>query len=402
MKHFTIHLIDAGRQTRQWSIWANTLTVGSDPRSKLVLPAPAQALVGAFRSDATIALPFGQLVVREDTMTKNGLWEVARARIAKARLLGWREPGEKGRNARAAVFAALAMMVFFLMGAIYLCGTGPKKPVEVAFDPAEFTIPLDQTKEVPPPPEEPEPELMPDVGADQPIADPNQGGSSESRTVAQPPTSPAGVMAGSVIARASNDMGDLIGNAIDPNEMNMIDVIIAGPGGLHGSNQSGRAGDGDNRLAGLGGVGLGSGGRNGFGTGRGSIAGRMHPGTNGTGTGVALRPIISAPKPTDVELGGEAGSRSAESILRVIRQHIGGFRYSYEKALKENPNIGGKISLKFTISPSGDITSIEIVSSSTGVVALDDDIKDKARRMKFDNIERGNVTVTYAFVLDRQ
>jgi len=43
-----------------------------------------------------------------------------------------------------------------------------------------------------------------------------------------------------------------------------------------------------------------------------------------------------------------------------------------------------------------------VVSSTTGVASLDDEIKDKARRMKFDSIEKGNVTVTYAFVLDRQ
>ncbi len=115
-----------------------------------------------------------------------------------------------------------------------------------------------------------------------------------------------------------------------------------------------------------------------------------------------MRPTIQPPRPTDVELGGEAGSRSPESILRVIRTHIGGFRYSFEKALKSQPDIGGKISLKFTIAPSGDITAIQAVSSTTGVVTLDEEIKDKARRMKFDSIEKGNVTVTYAFVLDRQ
>ncbi|MEK7395182.1 MAG: AgmX/PglI C-terminal domain-containing protein, partial [Fibrobacterota bacterium] len=111
---------------------------------------------------------------------------------------------------------------------------------------------------------------------------------------------------------------------------------------------------------------------------------------------------INPPKPSDVELGGEAGSRSPESILRVIRQHIGGFRYTYEKYLRNNPNLGGKISLKFTIAPSGDIIQISIVNTNTGDGGLDDEIKDKARRMKFDQIEKGNVTVTYAFVLDKQ
>lgn len=210
-------------------------------------------------------------------------------------------------------------------------------------------------------------------------------------------------MDNSVMGRISATFDGLQGEQVDPNQANMIDVILAGGGGTltRGDRGGHTGGDGD-RMAAVGGIGLGVGGRNGFGTGRGSIAGRMRPGANGTGTGVAMRATIPPPKPTDVELGGEAGSRSPESILRVIRTHIGGFRYSYEKALKDNPEIGGKISLKFTIAPSGDITAIEVVSSSTGIAALDNDIKDKARRMKFDSIEKGNVTVTYAFVLDHQ
>lgn len=94
------------------------------------------------------------------------------------------------------------------------------------------------------------------------------------------------------------------------------------------------------------------------------------------------------------------GSRSSESILHVIRAHIGGFRYTYEKYLKQNPNTGGKISLKFTISAAGDVTAISVTGSGTGNSELDDEIKRKARRMKFDPIEKGNVTVTYDFVLN--
>ena len=51
---------------------------------------------------------------------------------------------------------------------------------------------------------------------------------------------------------------------------------------------------------------------------------------------------------------------------------------------------------------SGDIVAIKVVDSNTGDGELDEEILDKARRMKFDQIEKGNVTVTYAFILDRQ
>lgn len=212
-------------------------------------------------------------------------------------------------------------------------------------------------------------------------------------------------MQNSVMDKIQTFSDGLLGEDVDPNEANMIDVILAGGGGsMKKGERGGRGagGDGD-RMAGVGGIGLGTGGRAGFGTGNGGTRqGKMALGAGGNGKGMATRAKIAPPKPSDVELGGEAGSRSPESILRVIRQHIGGFQYTYQKYLRDNPGLGGKISLKFTIAPSGDIIAISVVSSNTGNGELDDEIKDKARRMKFDQIEKGNVTVTYAFVLDKQ
>jgi hypothetical protein len=109
-----------------------------------------------------------------------------------------------------------------------------------------------------------------------------------------------------------------------------------------------------------------------------------------------IRPVlIPPPEPRDIMLINDSGFRSTESILRIIRQHIGGFRYSHEKALREHPRVHGDILLEFTIAPSGDIVALHVVRSTTKSPSLDDDIKEKARRMKFDVIERGNATVQY-------
>ena len=97
----------------------------------------------------------------------------------------------------------------------------------------------------------------------------------------------------------------------------------------------------------------------------------------------------------------EQGVRSPESILRVIRQHVGGFRYSYEKHVRNHPEVGDKISLKFKIAASGDIVSC-VVDKGTGSSDLDMEIVDKARRMRFEQIEKGFVSITYEFVLDRR
>jgi len=199
-------------------------------------------------------------------------------------------------------------------------------------------------------------------GSDKMMSMPSEGGSTEMRSVAWAPSSPAATMSNSVMDRISSGEDRMAG----------VGGVTLGGGG------------GSMTVRGQGGVGLGAGGRAGFG-----------------GKASSTRARIAPPRPSDIELGGEAGSRSPESILRVIRAHLGGFQYAYQKHLRADSTLGGKISLKFTIAPSGDIVAISVVASNTGSAALDQEILDKARRMKFDAIAKGNVTVTYQFVLDK-
>jgi len=102
---------------------------------------------------------------------------------------------------------------------------------------------------------------------------------------------------------------------------------------------------------------------------------------------------------SDIALAGDTAVRSRESILQVISRHLGGFRHTSAKFLKEEPNLRGKIPLQFVISPSGDIVRVTVIGSSTGNAVLDEEIKDKARRMKFDAVETGTITVSMAITL---
>jgi len=234
----------------------------------------------------------------------------------------------------------------------------------------------------------------------------------------------AGGREGSVFGEDETEA--LLGTSVDARDENVIDVILAGGGGsfkkARPSRQQERDEDGydaivaggsssrrqdsrssENVMTVTGGVGFGTGGRAGWGTGNGGARkGPMALGTGGTGRGIAIRGKIDPPKSSDIELSGDAGARSPESILRVIRAHVGGFRYSYEAHLRNNPNLGGRLTLKFTIAPSGDIVAISIAGSNTRETTLDDEIVVKARRMKFDQIEKGNVVVTYSMVLEPQ
>lgn len=96
-----------------------------------------------------------------------------------------------------------------------------------------------------------------------------------------------------------------------------------------------------------------------------------------------------------------AGNRSPQSILTVIRRNIGKFQAKYQEVLLEVPDLSGKISIKFTIGPSGKVIASKILSSQTECPALDRALLGIARDMEFEQIPSGNVTVTYSFVLDK-
>jgi len=107
---------------------------------------------------------------------------------------------------------------------------------------------------------------------------------------------------------------------------------------------------------------------------------------------------LKAPSASDIDLGQESGQRSTESILRVIRQHTPGLRHTFNKFLKLNPGFKGKVTLKFTIAPSGAIVDLAVVSSTTGVPDFDKDVRDKVKTWRFEPVKgRANDVVTVPF-----
>ena len=106
---------------------------------------------------------------------------------------------------------------------------------------------------------------------------------------------------------------------------------------------------------------------------------------------------IKAPKETDIEWGSGPASRSATDIMKVVRQRTPGLRHVYNKYLKKMPGFQGKVTLKFTIAPGGEIISIALASSTTGYGEFDNEIKNTVGRWKFSKVKSGNTTVTIPF-----
>ncbi|NLW33508.1 MAG: energy transducer TonB [Fibrobacter sp.] len=104
-------------------------------------------------------------------------------------------------------------------------------------------------------------------------------------------------------------------------------------------------------------------------------------------------------KPESIE--GSASSnakRDPATINSVVSSHRTSIRMSYEKYLKRNPNLAGKISVKFTISASGTVTRIIVFENTTQDTELEQEIVRKIRMWRFETIPEGDVTVTYPFI----
>ena len=106
---------------------------------------------------------------------------------------------------------------------------------------------------------------------------------------------------------------------------------------------------------------------------------------------------IKAPKENEIEWGSGPASRSATDIMKVVRQRTPGLRHVYNKYLKKMPGFQGKVTLKFTIAPGGEIISIALASSTTGYSEFDNEIKNTVGRWKFSKVKSGNTTVTIPF-----
>ena len=111
----------------------------------------------------------------------------------------------------------------------------------------------------------------------------------------------------------------------------------------------------------------------------------------------AMKGNMKTPSVRDIDMGSGGGSRSAADIMKVVRTRTPGLRHIYNKYLKKKPGLEGKVTLKFTIAPGGEVISIAVVSSTTGHGEFDNDIKNAVGRWTFSKVKSGNTTVTIPF-----
>jgi len=94
------------------------------------------------------------------------------------------------------------------------------------------------------------------------------------------------------------------------------------------------------------------------------------------------------------------GKLDKEIIRRVIRSHIQEVKFCYESELVRRPDLYGRVTVQFTITPQGSVASSAIESSTLHDSQVEKCIAQSVRRWTFPKPEDGGVVlVTYPFVL---
>jgi TonB family protein len=88
-------------------------------------------------------------------------------------------------------------------------------------------------------------------------------------------------------------------------------------------------------------------------------------------------------------------SRSQEDIQIVFDRHKGAIFNIYNRALRKDPSLEGKVVFRLTIAPSGQVTAISVVSSELGNTALEHKLLARIKMINFGAKPVDTVTLTY-------
>jgi TonB family protein len=122
---------------------------------------------------------------------------------------------------------------------------------------------------------------------------------------------------------------------------------------------------------------------------------RRGVGSGSKGTERTVKGSVRVKKPTET-FG--TGVLDQSSIASVINRRKGAVKSCYEKQLKRNPKLRGKVSIQFTILRSGRVGQVKAVEDTTGDPMVGRCIVQKMKRWRFPKPDGGEVTVAFPFV----
>jgi periplasmic protein TonB len=129
---------------------------------------------------------------------------------------------------------------------------------------------------------------------------------------------------------------------------------------------------------------------------------RMSRNTGGAGLGARATTKVESPVAAVGESAGGArrsgtsskASRSREEIELVFDRNKGAIFALYNRALREDPTLAGKLVLRLTIAPSGEVTFCEVVSSELGNEDMERKLVQRVKLFRFEARDVEAVTTT--------
>jgi len=313
-----------------------------------------------------------------------------------------------GESRRLRVLMAIMLLIAFLIGIIVPRVEIPKpERAEAEAVPEHLARMVIQQKVVPPPPPKPVEEVKPDETAAKKteeapkVAEPVEVEAAPKAVVTDLQKSAAKARASKAIQDAG--IADALAGLRD---MDVGSAAVAGAGNATGPAGSGglitsteaagtsrnlltsRAGSGSGAMASSG---YGGGGQVSSGFGGGVAGGKGSKGMlAGGGKLQAVESGIKGAETAARQVNKEGKSRrTAEDIRKVFDQYGARLNNAHQRALRDDPNLQGSLTLKLAIAPDGSVTSCTVVSSQLNNPELEAKIVAIVKGFNFgvDNVE---------------
>jgi outer membrane biosynthesis protein TonB len=164
--------------------------------------------------------------------------------------------------------------------------------------------------------------------------------------------------------------------------------------------------DQEKAFQGVGGVGVASGNdqlrgikAGGSGSGRVADAGSLRGGGSiaggGTGAAATEKKVSGVVKSEAPAVDGEL---DPAMVAKEVRSRLGAIKACYERALKRNPNLSGKVVIHWTITQAGTVSGVDVEQDTLGDAEVASCIKSLVARWRFPAPSGGSVDVSFPFV----
>ena len=265
--------------------------------------------------------------------------------------------------------ASIALLIFATLGILIPLLPVSERPPPAALPDEVVRLILEPP---PPPPEVKKPEPKPEVKP-KPVPKPV-----DRKAEARKKAEKSGLL-------AMKDQLEDLRQALDPTEMSSAPMI----GKVEGASRAERSLITSRTGVGSGGINTGRL-SSGFGSGPGNLKGHA------TGTAVPSFADKIGSDQAQASRSGSSGkaSRSREEIEIVFDRNKSAIYSLYSRALREQPELQGKVVVQLTIAPSGEITDCRIVSTEINDAELERKLVARIRMFRFEDKDVEAMTTT--------